>query len=110
MKKNRPAYQVEVLCAQDRVAACERVLFEETTTIGVRRHPVERTALPREQKDVRTSLGPARAKVVTLPSGAVRAYPEHDSVVALAERAGVPYQEAYRAVLVAVTRVVAQTE
>ena len=76
----------------------------------MRRHPVERTALPREQKDVRTSLGPARAKVVTLPSGAVRAYPEHDSVVALAERAGVPYQEAYRAVLVAVTRVVAQTE
>lgn len=101
MKKNRPAYQVEVLCTQDRVAACERVLFEETTTIGVRRHPVERTALPREQKDVRTPLGPAQVKVVTLPSGALRAYPEHDSVVALAVAAGVPYQEAYRAVLAA---------
>ena len=101
MKKNRPAYQVEVLCTQDRVAACERVLFEETTTIGVRRHPVERTALPREQKDVRTQLGPAQVKVVTLPSGAMRAYPEHDSVVALAAAAGVPYQEAYRAVLAA---------
>lgn len=101
MKKNRPAYQVEVLCTQDRVAACERVLFEETTTIGVRRHPVERTALPREQKDVRTTLGPAQVKVVTLPSGAMRAYPEHDSVVALAAAAGVPYQEAYRAVLAA---------
>ena len=99
MKKNRPGYQVEVLCTQDRVAACERVLFEETTTIGVRRHPVERTALPREQKDVRTPLGPAQVKVVTLPSGAKRAYPEHDSVVALAAAAGVPYQEAYRAVL-----------
>lgn len=101
MKKNRPAYQVEVLCTQDRVAACERVLFEETTTIGVRRHPVERTALPREQKEVRTPLGPAQVKVVTLPSGAMRAYPEHDSVVALAAAAGVPYQEAYRAVLAA---------
>lgn len=101
MKKNRPAYQVEVLCTQDRVAACERVLFEETTTIGVRRHPVERTALPREQKDVRTQLGPVQVKVVTLPSGAMRAYPEHDSVVALAAAAGVPYQEAYRAVLAA---------
>ncbi|SDC38976.1 nickel pincer cofactor biosynthesis protein LarC [Parafannyhessea umbonata] len=101
MKKNRPAYQVEVLCTQDRVAACERVLFEETTTIGVRRHSVERTALPREQKDVCTPLGPAQVKVVTLPSGAMRAYPEHDSVVALAAAAGVPYQEAYRAVLAA---------
>ncbi len=101
MKKNRPAYQIEVLCTRDCDVACERVLFEETTTIGVRRHPVERTALPREEKDVRTPLGPAQVKVVTLPGGATRAYPEHDSVVALAERAGVSYQDAYRAVLAA---------
>lgn len=104
MKKNRPAWQIEVLCTQDRVAACERVLFEETTTIGVRRHPVERTALPREEKDVRTPLGPAQVKVVMLPGGATRAYPEHDSVVALAERAGVSYQDAYRAVLAATSQ------
>ncbi|RRF91128.1 MAG: nickel pincer cofactor biosynthesis protein LarC [Coriobacteriaceae bacterium] len=104
MKKNRPAWQIEVLCSQDRVAACERVLFEETTTIGVRRHPVERTALPREEKDVRTPLGPAQVKVVTLPGGATRAYPEHDSVVALAESAGVSYQDAYRAVLAAASQ------
>lgn len=101
MKKNRPAYQVEVLCTQDLVPAMERILFEQTTTIGVRRHLVERTALPRRMAEVQTPLGPARVKVVTLPSGAERAYPEHDSVVALAAAAGVPYQEAYRAVLVA---------
>jgi uncharacterized protein (DUF111 family) len=104
MKKNRPAWQIEVLCSQDCVAACERVLFEETTTIGIRRHPVERTALPREEKDVRTPLGPAQVKVVTLPGGVTRAYPEHDSVVALAERAGVSYQDAYRAVLAAASQ------
>lgn len=102
MKKNRPAYQVEVLCTQDLAPAMERILFEQTTTIGVRRHLVERTALPRRMAEVQTPLGTARVKVVTLPSGAERAYPEHDSVVALAEAAGVPYQEAYRAVLVAV--------
>ncbi|MBM6989433.1 MAG: nickel pincer cofactor biosynthesis protein LarC [Olsenella umbonata] len=101
MKKNRPAYQVEVLCTQDLVPAMERILFEQTTTIGVRRHLVERTALPRRMAEVQTPLGPARVKVVTLPSGAERAYPEHDSVVALAAAAGVPYQEAYRAVLLA---------
>lgn len=101
MKKNRPAYQVEVLCTRELVPTMERILFEQTTTIGVRRHPVERTALPRRMADVRTPLGTARVKVVTLPSGAERAYPEHDSVVALAEAAGVPYQEAYRAVLAA---------
>ena len=101
MKKNRPAYQVEVLCTQDLVPTMERILFEQTTTIGVRRHLVERTALPRRMAEVQTPLGPARVKVVTLPSGAGRAYPEHDSVVALAAAAGVSYQEAYRAVLAA---------
>lgn len=98
MKKNRPAYQVQVLCTADKVEALERVLFEETTTIGVRRMPVWRTALEREEVDLTTPLGPARGKRVTLPGGSCRTYPEHDSVVALAAAADVPYPEAYRAV------------
>lgn len=99
MKKNRPAYQIEVLCPEALVSAVERVLFEETTTIGIRRYRVERTALARREVSVRTPLGAARAKVVTLPGGRERLYPEHDSVVVLSQQAGVPYQEAYRAVL-----------
>lgn len=46
MKKNRPAYQLSVLCAEDQIRALDAILFRETTTIGVRRYRVERTALP----------------------------------------------------------------
>lgn len=101
MKKNRPAYQVEVLCTEDLIHEAERVLFETMTTIGIRRYPVERTALARREVKVQTEYGAALAKVVTLPDGRERVYPEHDSVAALSQAAGVPYQEAYRAVLAA---------
>ena len=99
MKKNRPGYQIQVVCSKEDIEALENVLFEHTTTIGVRRCPMGRTPLPREPRDVETPYGPARSKAVVLPDGAVRAYPEHDSVAALAASAGVSYQEAYRAVL-----------
>ena len=97
MKKCRPGYQIEVLCAEDRIAACEQVLFEDTTTIGIRRYPVERTALPRSIVEVQTSMGAAKAKRVVLPGGEVRAYPEYESVAALVAQKNLPYQVTRRA-------------
>lgn len=99
MKKNRPAYQVEVLCREGDIPQVERILFEETSTIGIRRYPVERTTLERREVTVETPLGPAAVKVVTLPDGSERAYPEYEAVAGLARRAGIPFQDAYRAVL-----------
>ncbi len=104
MKKNRPGYQIEVLCGASKISELENVLFENTTTIGIRRCPEWRTALPREAREVETSYGVVRTKVVTLPSGAQRAYPEHDSVAACAQAAGVSYQDVVRAALAALQR------
>ena len=103
-KKGRPAYQLQVVCDEAVRPALERLVFEETTTIGIRRCAMERTVLPRRACTVETPLGPMPAKEVALPSGRRRVYPEHDGVVAAAERAGVPYQEAYRACLAACDR------
>lgn len=98
-KKGRPAYQLQVICDEKTRPALERLVFEETTTIGIRRCTMERTVLPRRARTVETALGPMPAKEVVLPSGSTRLYPEHDGVVAVAERLGVPYQDAYRACL-----------
>lgn len=103
-KKSRPAYQLQVVCDEAVRPALERLIFEETTTIGIRRCTMERTVLPRRACTVETPLGPMPAKEVALPSGRRRVYPEHDGVVAAAERAGVPYQEAYRTCLAACDR------
>lgn len=98
-KKNRPAWQIQVICDEGRREACEDVLFGDTTTIGVRRSWMERTVLPRRACEVDTPFGPVRAKAVTLPSGLERVWPEHDDVAAAAQRSGASYQQVWRAAL-----------
>ena len=100
-KKGRPAWQLQAICPADMLAEVESVIFEDTTTIGIRRQAMERTVLDRRQVTVHTSLGDARAKEVILPNGSHRTYPEHDDVARLAERAGVGYQDALQAVTAA---------
>jgi uncharacterized protein (TIGR00299 family) protein len=63
MKKGRPAVTVAVLAepaARERLAA---ILFAETSTIGVRFHPVSRLKLDRRMIDVETRFGVIRVKV-----------------------------------------------
>lgn len=99
MKKNRPGWQIQVLCAEADISALEQVLFEDTTTIGIRRTPMQRTTLPREIATVRTPYGEVRGKRVVLPNGVVRTYPEYEDVARIARERGLAYQEVYRRVL-----------
>ena len=41
MKKNRPAYQLNVICSEEDVAKLENIIFEETTTIGIRKQKIK---------------------------------------------------------------------
>ena len=95
MKKNRPAWQIDILCTEDKIHAMEQILFRETTTIGVRRMQMERTILRRRTETVMTSSGEVAMKVCELDDG-VKAYPEYDSVAALAKETGRPFAEIYR--------------
>ena len=104
MKKNRPGYQLEVLCTEATREALELIIFEDTTTIGIRRSELDRTALPREKVTLTCEYGTFEAKRVTLPNGVVRNYPEYDSVAALAGEAGIGFQDAFRVVSAACQR------
>lgn len=96
MKKNRPAYELIVICTEEKIRKMEEVIFRETTTIGVRRIPMERTVLKRRQQNIKTSFGEAEAKICTLPDGREVCYPEYESVQSLAAEAGLGFQEMYR--------------
>ncbi len=96
MKKNRPAYQLQVICDEARIPDLEAVIFRETTTSGIRRAPMERTVLPRRKACVATPFGEVEVKCVELPDGRRRAYPEYDSVVAAARAHDAAFAEVYR--------------
>lgn len=95
MKKNRPAYQLNVICNKEDIPILEQIIFEETTTIGIRRQKMERSILSREIKTIDTSIGEAKVKVCTICQKQ-RNYPEYESVVELCRKSGKSYQEVYR--------------
>ena len=97
MKKNRPAYQLNVICGEEEVEHMEQIIFAETTTIGIRRVLMERTVQRREIRMVDTPLGKAKVKVCQY-GGTERFYPEYESVIALCRKHGKNYQEMFQMV------------
>ncbi|MDO4305335.1 MAG: nickel pincer cofactor biosynthesis protein LarC [Eubacteriales bacterium] len=98
MKKNRPAYQLNVICIPEDAEKLEEIIFRETTTIGIRKMGMERTVLKRQIKKTVTPFGEAEVKECTLPDGTVRCYPEYQSAAALARKKGISIQEAFQVI------------
>jgi pyridinium-3,5-bisthiocarboxylic acid mononucleotide nickel chelatase len=101
MKKGRPGVLLSALVEEPRRAAVTRVLFEETTTLGVRRHAVLRDALERELRTVETRYGPVRVKVALAGERELGAHPEYDDCQARAREHGVAVKEVMAAALAA---------
>lgn len=69
MKKGRAAIVVSVLAETSHASALADRLMAETGTLGVRMLPCDRRLAERDVTEVPTSLGPARFKIATLPTG-----------------------------------------
>lgn len=93
MKKNRPAYQLNVICTQDDIARLEQIIFDETTIIGIRRVEMERTVLDRQKHTAETCVGEIEVKVC-----GDRIFPEYDSLAAVCREKKIPYHTAYNKV------------
>jgi uncharacterized protein (TIGR00299 family) protein len=84
MKKGRPAHTVSALVTAGAADAVRRVLFTESSTIGVRSYSVAKEALDRESRTVDVDGCPVRVKVARLAGVVVNVSPEYDDVAAAA--------------------------
>ena len=100
MKKNRPAWVLNVICKEEDMETLQNIIFEETTTIGIRYSRMERTILPRETRTLPTPWGEVLAKVCTL-NGKEQIYPEYESVAQLSREKEIPFTEIYRYIVLA---------
>ncbi len=98
-KKSRPAVRLSVLCPRGRLDRLAQAIFRETTTFGLRTHPVERLALERRTERVTTPWGEVRVKVGLLENKVVTRSPEFDDCAELAREAGVAAKDVYLAAL-----------
>jgi uncharacterized protein (TIGR00299 family) protein len=90
MKKNRPGVLLSVLCRREEKEAVMRLLFTETTTLGVRSYEVTRRALERSVVRVETQYGPIDVKVAHLDGRVVNEMPEFEQCRQAARKADVP--------------------
>ncbi|HTY17304.1 MAG TPA: nickel pincer cofactor biosynthesis protein LarC [Myxococcota bacterium] len=97
MKKNRPGFAVRVVARPSEREALARVLFAESTTLGVRVSEADRVVLKREELRVATPFGAIRVKLVRDESGRATPSAEYEDCKRAARRAAVPLREVVRA-------------
>lgn len=94
MKKNRPAYMLRVITSAGLLPQMEDIVFRNTTTIGLRKYPVERRCMERKIIRVRLTGGEVEVKKCRL-GDIVRYNPEYESVKALAAAEGRPFRDVF---------------
>jgi hypothetical protein len=93
MKKNRPGLQITVLTAPEKADALAQLLFEQTTTIGLRIYEARRRVLEREHVEVETPYGKVRIKVAKREGKILNVAPEFEDCQRLAAEKNVPLKE-----------------
>ncbi len=96
MKKSRPGVVLSVIAPIEKESDCERVLFAETSTFGVRRSLRTRRKLGRRIDAVATRYGEIRVKIGTRGEEVVRVAPEFEDCAKAAREHGVPLADVTR--------------
>jgi uncharacterized protein (TIGR00299 family) protein len=93
MKRGRPGTVLTCLAAPAQLDQILDVLFQETTTLGVRIREVTRQVLPRRFVSVKVSGGVVRMKIANVSKTKTKAAPEYLDCKRIAERTGRPLKD-----------------
>ncbi|MEK6582810.1 MAG: nickel pincer cofactor biosynthesis protein LarC [Nitrospirota bacterium] len=98
MKKGRPGIKLSVLCNDSDKDNLMKIIFEETTTIGLRFYSAGRKTLGREIKKLDTKFGKINLKLSKLGDKTIRITPEYEDCKRLAKKLNLPLLEVIKSV------------
>ena len=98
MKKSRIGIKMSVLCDKNLVDKLSKIIFEETTTLGIRMFPAGRKKLDREIKTIKTRYGKIRIKVSKFNGKIKNITPEYEDCVRIARKYKMPLKVVYEEV------------
>ena len=98
MKKGRPGINLSVLISEKGEKDVLDVIFEETTSIGVRKHKVEKIMLNRDFSKVKTEYGDITVKKSYYKGKLVKYKPEYEECKAIAKEKNISIDKIYKVV------------
>ena len=102
MKKGRTGIQLTILCSPSRTETLQKMVFAETTTLGLRYREEQKVILSRGFVSVDTEWGAVKIKIGTLEEGEVVNYaPEFEDCRLIAEQHAVPLKRVMQAAMAA---------
>lgn len=98
MKKGRPGIILSTLCEANLLEEILKIIYRETTTLGVRILKIDRRKLIRDSEIVKTKFGDVKVKVILTESGK-KYVPEFEECKKIAIGKNVPISEVYNEII-----------
>jgi uncharacterized protein (TIGR00299 family) protein len=95
MKKGRPGILLSVMVDKSNLDAITRIIYLQTSTIGLRIQQIGRKKLPRRHVEIQTSFGMVKAKAV-VRNGVEVVAPEYEECRRIADERRLPLLEVYQ--------------
>ena len=96
MKKSRPGTLISVICKPEESDRFEQILFEETTTIGIRRSLQTRSVLSRRFETIQVQGQPVKLKIAEQNGKVFNIQPEYEDCATIARQTRQPLKEIQR--------------
>ncbi len=105
MKKSRPGVLMSIIVDDANLPKIENVIFDQSTTFGIRKYKVSRRKLRRELVDVQTEFGEVKVKRGMLNGSIKSITPEHEDCKKIADERGLSLKRVYNAAIMAAQRI-----
>jgi uncharacterized protein (TIGR00299 family) protein len=104
MKKGRPGIVLNVICETGHADHAKKIIFTESTSLGIRTFPFSKDTLLRKFETVDTQYGSISVKRSYFEGKEVSAKPEYEECRRIAVEKGIPVKEVYNNIMAAVLR------
>jgi len=96
MKRTRPATMLSVITDEEKIERMLEVIFDETTTLGVRISKIKRRKLNRESRKVVTKYGKIEVKIGKVDGIVKNISPSYEECQKIATHLNIPLKKVYQ--------------
>jgi len=97
MKRTRPATMLSVIAGQEKMEKMLEIIFDETTTLGIRISKIKRRKLNRENRKVSTKYGEIEVKIGKHDGVVKNISPSYEECRKIATHLKIPLKKVYQA-------------